>query len=240
MARRSRIFADVKAVALDGYGTVIDFTEPDFIVTMAEVAAAQGFNVDAADLWQRFLKASYDMRAEHHHDPVYTRYDEAWARQFEVCFAQLGIEADAWKAAEHLRERLATAPAFEEARGFVEELRRHYPVAMVSNADDDFLTRCLERNKLEFDVILTSEQAGAIKPNREIFDKAAERLQIPNAHIVYAGDNPIPDVLGPVRAGMKAVWVNRFGHRKPRGVPQPHLRVKSLTELLPKLAPPVG
>jgi 2-haloacid dehalogenase len=239
MVRRSRIFAGVRAIALDGYGTVIDFTEPDFIATMAEICADQGIEADAAQLWQRFLRASYDMRAEHHHDPVYTRYDEAWIRQFEVCFTALGLDANARRAADHLRTRLAEAPAFEEARPFIEAVRRHYPVAMVSNADDDFLTACLRRNKLEFDVILTSERARAIKPSRDIFDKTAAALQLPNAHVLYAGDNPIPDVLGPMRAGMKSVWVNRFGLRKPRGIPQPHLRVRSLTELLPRLVPPL-
>jgi len=44
-------------------------------------------------------------------------------------------------------------------------------------------------------------------------------------------------VLGPVRAGMKCAWVNRSGARRPRKVPPPNIRVRSLTELLPFLIP---
>jgi FMN phosphatase YigB (HAD superfamily) len=58
--------------------------------------------------------------------------------------------------------------------------------------------------------------------------------------VLYAGDNPIPDVLGPHRAGMVSVWVNRNGLRKPRNVPQPDLRVKSLAELTEVLMPARG
>jgi FMN phosphatase YigB (HAD superfamily) len=57
------------------------------------------------------------------------------------------------------------------------------------------------------------------------------------AHVLYVGDNPIPDVLGPVRAGMKCAWVNRNGMRKPRNVPHPNVRVRSLEELVSVLVP---
>jgi 2-haloacid dehalogenase len=224
-------FSGVRAVAFDGYGTLFDFTEPDFIGAMAEICGQQGLEADASDVWKRFLRSSLAMRSEHHRDPVYTRYHDAWRLQFERVFRQLRLAGDAQAAADHLRERLADAPAFEEAAAVLETLRSRYEVALLSNADDDFLTACLRRNKLEFDVVITSESAAAIKPNREIFDKLAEKLHMPAGDVLYAGDNPIPDVLGPLRAGMLAAWVNRGGYRRPRGVPEPHLRVRSLAEL---------
>jgi HAD superfamily hydrolase (TIGR01549 family) len=166
---------------------------------------------------------------------VYRRYDEAWAIQFERVFQQLKLAGDAWEAAAYFRSKLADAPAFEEARPFIEALRPHYTVAMLSNADDDFLHQCLGRNNLRFDAVISSEQAGAIKPHCAIFDHLATRLQTPHAHTLYIGDNPVPDVLGPKQAGMLAAWVNRSGFRKPRKVPQPDVRVRSLGELLPYL-----
>lgn len=222
----------VTAVGFDGYGTLFDFTEPDFVATMAEICGRQGLEADASEMWQRFLKASKALRVEHHCDPVYIRYHEAWRLQFERVFKQMRLVGDAAAATDHFRERLADAPAFEESGPVIEALRsKGYEVALLSNADDDFLSACLRRNKLEFDVVITSESARAIKPNREIFDKLAGALQTPPDEILYAGDNPIPDVLGPVRAGMLAAWVNRGGYRKPRNVPQPHVRVKTLAEL---------
>jgi 2-haloalkanoic acid dehalogenase type II len=234
------MFRDVEAVAFDAYGTLFNFTEPDFIATMAEICGQQGLEADAADLWRRFLRASYLMRSEHHEDPVYKRYDQAWADQFEHVFKRLGLRGDAWAAALHLKKRLAAAPVFDDAHPVIEALRPHYRLALLSNADDDFLGECMERNNLRFETVVSSEEAGAIKPNREIFEHLAARLGLPAEHILYVGDNPIPDVLGPKRAGMPTVWLNRNGFRKPRKVPYPDVRIRSLTEMIPLLVPTVA
>jgi 2-haloalkanoic acid dehalogenase type II len=232
-----KLVSEIEAVALDAYGTVINFTEPDFIVTMAEICAVQGLEADAAELWKRFLRASYLMRSEHHHDPVYKRYDQAWADQFEYVFKRMRLDGDAWAAALQFKAALAGAPAFPEAKPAIDALRPHFRLALLSNADDDFLNECLARNGLEFHTVVTSEQAEAIKPNAAIFEYLARKVDLPAERILYAGDNPIPDVLGPVRAGMKCAWVNRNGMRKPRNVPQPDVRVKSLEELAGLLVP---
>ncbi len=224
-------------MAFDGYGTIFNFTEPDFIVTMAEICAQQGLEADAADIWRRFLRAALAFRSENHHEPVYRRYDEAWAIQFERVFKQTRLPGDAWAAANHLKSRLAAAPAFDEAYPVIEAIQPHYRIALLSNADDDFLHECLERNGLHFDIVVTSEQAGAIKPDAAIFHYLAERLELPPEQVLYAGDNPVPDVLGPLRAGMVAAWVNRGGLRRPRKVPPPHVRVRSLRELQAVLVP---
>jgi 2-haloalkanoic acid dehalogenase type II len=243
MAGRSALrqaLQDVAAVAFDGYGTLFDFTEPDFVATMAEICGQQGLDADASDLWRRFLKASYLMRSEHHEDPVYKRYDQAWADQFEHVFKRLRLEGDAWAASMHLKRRLASAPVFEDVGDVVDALRPHYKLALLSNADDDFLSECMTRNGLEFETVVSSEQAGAIKPNPAIFQHLGRRLGLPVNRILYVGDNPIPDVLGPKRAGMPAAWINRNGFRKPRKVPPPDIRIRSLTEMVPLLVPRDG
>jgi 2-haloalkanoic acid dehalogenase type II len=171
------------------------------------------------------------MRSEHHADPVYKRYDRAWADQFEYVFKRLGLTGDPLEAALQFKAALAGADAFADAQPAIDALRPHYRLALLSNADDDFLGECLARNGLRFETVVTSEQAEAIKPNPAIFHYLADKLGVAPENVLYAGDNPIPDVLGPVRAGMKSVWVNRNGMRKPRNVPQPDVRVGSLEEL---------
>ncbi|MEX0800021.1 MAG: HAD-IA family hydrolase [Dehalococcoidia bacterium] len=229
--------ANIEAIAFDAYGTLFDFTEPDFIVAFAEICADQRLDADAADLWRRFLAAAFKFRSENHHDPIYTRYDEAWARQFEYVFRRLKLPGDPWAASHHLRERLATADAFAEVRPVLDALHSRYRLAVLSNSDDDFLHAALKRNDLDFDVVVTSEQAGAIKPNPAIFHHLAARLGLEPARILYVGDNPIPDVLGPRNAGMRVAWVVRTPQRRPSKVPPPDLRVRTLSELVPRLVP---
>lgn len=234
------LLGEIEAVAFDAYGTLINFTDPDFIAVMAEICARQGLQADAAALWQRFLRVAYLQRAENHHSPLFRRYQEAWTSQFQRVFRQLHLPGDPEDAALFLKDRLATATAFEETYPVIEALRPHYRLAVLSNADDDFLTACLERNNLRFETVVTSEQAGAIKPDPAIFRHLAERLGLPPERILYAGDNPLPDVLGPRQAGLRVAWVNRRGLRRPRRVPPPDIRVRFLQELLPLLVPRCG
>jgi 2-haloalkanoic acid dehalogenase type II len=204
---------------------------------MAEICADQDLEADAAEVWRRFLRAAYLQRAETHDEPVYHTYEEAWANQFERVFKLLRLPGDPEKASLHLKERLTGAPAFDDALAAIQALEEHYPIAVLSNADNDFLHACLERNGLKFDTVISSEDAGAIKPHPDIFHFLARKLNEPVGRILYAGDNPIPDVLGPSRAGMKVAWVNRTGMRKPRKVPYPDIRVESLTDLVRILTP---
>jgi 2-haloacid dehalogenase len=229
----------IEAVTFDAYGTLLDFSEPDFIVTMAEICGQQGLEADAAEVWRRFLRASYELRYEHHHEPRYTLYYDAWVTQFEMVFKRMRLPGSAEDAADHFKARLASASAFAEAHDVIEALRPHYRLALLSNADDDFLTEALRRNGLEFDIVVTSEQAGAIKPDPAIFLHLAKRMGLAPEAVLYAGYNPVPDVLGPSRAGVRSAWVNRNGMRRPRRVPPPDIRVKSLTELAQKLVPAV-
>ena len=227
--------ANIEAVAFDCYGTVIDFGEPQFITAIAEICQFQGLAADPVDLWRRFLRAAKAIHPETTDQPVYRRYDEAWALQFQIVFRQLGHEGDGWQAALCLKEKLAQAPAFLEATQFIDALRPRYHVALLSNADDDFLQRCLERNDLHFDTIVSSERAGALKPDPAIFHHLSASLNLEPERILYVGDSPIPDVLGGRQAGLRVAWVNRYGYRRPRSVPPPDVKVGSLRELAPFL-----
>ena len=204
---------------------------------MAEICAEQRLAADAAEVWRRFLRAAYLQRAETHDEPVYHTYQEAWANQFDRVFKLLKLRGDPNAASLHLKKRLTEAPAFDDALFAIDALQPHYAIALLSNADNDFLHACLARNGLRFKTVVSSEDARAIKPHPDIFRFLARQISVAPQNILYAGDNPIPDILGPSRAGMKVAWVNRNGMRKPRNVPYPDIRVRSLTELVRILIP---
>lgn len=57
-----------------------------------------------------------------------------------------------------------------------------------------------------FDVILISEAEGISKPDRRIFQRALDRLEVSPAQAVFVGDHPEVDVAGARSAGMRAIW----------------------------------
>ena len=225
----------IRAVAFDGYGTLIEFTVPHFLAVMKELIHAHGVDVDPQALWDRFVEAAKAVRGENHHEPVYRRYEDAWTLQFERAARDLGFQGDGRLAAAHLKRELSEADVFAEVPSVLAALRGRYRLAVLSNADNDFLLACLARNGLEFETVVTSEMVGAIKPDPRIFHYLAEVLALPREQILYVGDWPMPDILGARRAGVPVAWLNRHGHTLPPDMPAPDLEVASLTELLPIL-----
>jgi 2-haloalkanoic acid dehalogenase type II len=225
----------IRAVAFDCYGTIIRFTTSDFVRTMDEIARAQGLEVESEALWDRFVEAALVFRGENVAKPTYRRYDEAWAFQFERATRDLGFESDGALAALRLKEKLSEAEAYADVAEVVEALRGRYRLSILSNADDDFLHACLARNGLQFDVVISSEVAQALKPDPAIFAHLAGVLGLERHEILYVGDNPMPDIVGARRAGVPVAWLNRSGRPLPDDVPEPDLQVSSLCDLLTAL-----
>lgn len=60
----------------------------------------------------------------------------------------------------------------------------------------------------KFDVVMTSEETGLVKPDRASFDLLARRLGQPNNQILYVGNSEAYDVRGALGAGMRAALIS--------------------------------
>jgi putative hydrolase of the HAD superfamily len=56
------------------------------------------------------------------------------------------------------------------------------------------------------DVILGTEEIGALKPSVFPFNVLAERLNVPASQVLYIGNSHKYDIVGSKNAGMKAAW----------------------------------
>nr|WP_273840688.1 HAD-IA family hydrolase [Halalkalibacter alkalisediminis] len=68
------------------------------------------------------------------------------------------------------------------------------------------------------------------KPSKKIFELAAEKANMPIKNCYYVGDNLQIDALASRNAGMKGIWLNWKGHKRPTVV-----TIRSLTELESRL-----
>jgi putative hydrolase of the HAD superfamily len=64
-------------------------------------------------------------------------------------------------------------------------------------------------------LLVTSEETGSCKPDARIFHAALERAGAGTDEAVMFGDSWMTDIEGALRAGVRAVWFNRFGARRP-------------------------
>jgi 2-haloacid dehalogenase len=89
---------------------------------------------------------------------------------------------------------------------------------------------------VEFDQIITAQQAQAYKPSLKMFELALRRVGVPAHRILHVGQSLYHDVLPAQSLGLATVWVNRPSARKGVGAvkavdAQPDLQVSSLAEL---------
>jgi 2-haloacid dehalogenase len=244
-----------RVIAFDCYGTLVDFGDPGFLRAYDEVCRLQGLPCDGAALWDKWMDIwrrrarepgggesppngpmlVVEGRPLNGPPPAFCPYREEWPAHFAQAFSELCLRGDPEAAYQHVRRRLAEAAAFPEARTVIDGLRSRYGVALLSNADDDFLLPCLESNGLAFETVVSSESARVYKPHEAIFHGLADELGRKPAEIVYVGDSHFADVLGAKHAGLRVAWLNREGRPLPEGVPRPDLEVRSLSELAPLL-----
>lgn len=69
-----------------------------------------------------------------------------------------------------------------------------------------------------FEGVVSAGDVGVTKPDPRMFAAAVQRLGLPAAHVLHAGDNLELDVEGALAAGLQAAWVRRdLPGRAPEG-----------------------
>lgn len=122
--------------------------------------------------------------------------------------------------------------------GVVETLRalraRGLHLGLVSNIDDDQLEHLIDVAGLRgcFDSLLSSETAGACKPDPEIFAEALRRAGCAPAEALFVGDTLAQDIAGANRAGMRSVLLWHRDDKPPPADPAPHHVIRRIPELL--------
>lgn len=151
--------------------------------------------------------------------------------------ARLGVEDPALAAdlvTVYRQARRAAVRLFPEARAVLQTLHGWRPLVLVSNG-----RRCTRRDTLSalelepfFTTVIISEEVGVEKPDPRIFALALAACGVAPAEAVHIGDDPLADVLGAQRAGLRAVWLNRAGRPQPSDLPAPDLIARDLREVL--------
>lgn len=155
--------------------------------------------ITAEDLrWMRFSETLQD-QALRDKFPVLTSH-QAEALGKEIGDKYLQLYKYHWRLLDGANELLSA-------------LQGKYKLGVITNGFTD-----QQRGKLNqfgwtnrFHDVILSEEVGVMKPHREIFELAEQRLGTHGGECVYVGDNYISDVQGAKNAGWSAVWLNAGG-----------------------------
>lgn len=177
--------AALDAVTLDAFGTLVGLADP--VPTLAAALRARGIEREPERIRAAFEEEGryYRPRSLEGRDPT------TLARLRDDCAAVFlrALDADG----DAFGEEYAAALPFEALPGVHEAVARlralGLSLAVVANWDCD-LHRILPTLGIAIDVVVTSADAGAAKPDPRIFRAALERLGVPATRALHVGDSP--------------------------------------------------
>ena len=121
--------------------------------------------------------------------------------------------------------RLAFTPTKEESLGFVNaiakaapfddtveslaKLAEHFKLAIISNTDKDLIELTLQSIPTEFSKVLTAQELGAYKPNREMMQRAFDQISPNEKRVLHVAQSRFHDILPARELGLNTVWINR-------------------------------
>jgi putative hydrolase of the HAD superfamily len=193
-------FAELDAVTVDGYGTLVRIVDPVPALRQALVDRGIDCHPDAARAGFAAEVAYYRPNALLGRDP------ESLAELRLECARIFLAGAGADLPAASFVDSFMAAIVLEPIQGAFETVRalrsRGLEIAVVSNWDIG-LTEHLERLGVAslFTAIVTTAEAGAPKPEPPVFRLALERLGVEPSRALHVGDEP-GDEEGARAAGM--------------------------------------
>jgi pyrimidine 5'-nucleotidase len=120
--------------------------------------------------------------------------------------AALGVDLAHWIAWRDARVRPEEMLHRDERlRSFLEELRARYTLAVVTNNSIEMTRRTLKALGIDdlFDHVFTLEDMGLIKPDPEIYRRAAAAIGVPPEQCMSVGDRPHVDLQPAAAIGMR-------------------------------------
>ncbi|MFD0692499.1 HAD family hydrolase [Paenibacillus sp. GCM10027628] len=129
-------------------------------------------------------------------------------------------------------ESLQPDPAVIE---LLHRLKGRYQIGIITNGPHDMQGGKIERLGLKelfpSEQVWISNVVGMAKPDPRIYQLALDHFKVKAEETIFVGDSWEADVAGPIRVGMQAVWLNKYG-KTPKADIQPLAIVTKLHELI--------
>jgi len=215
-------------VSFDCYGTLVDW-ESGICGAVDEVLRSHGVRRSRGEILALFA----DIEPRVQTSETYLTYRCVLRRVMAEMGDALGIRCSATEL-DGLAESLADWPVFPEVREALTALQTRFRLAVISNVDDELFAGTAEALSVDFDAVVTAEQARSYKPSRHNFELAAARMGVETDAWLHVAESLFHDIGPANRMGIASVWVNRAGRgggtRRTDAVPD--LVVADLGELV--------
>ena len=195
-------FEKYGALTFDCYGTLIDW-EAGIADALRPVMRAHGIRVSDAELMDLYSEIERAGKSGE-----YRRYREVLRATVRGICTRLEF-VPSMSEIDCLAESLGSWQPFPDTVDALRRFQSRYRLCIVSNVDDDLFAGTARTLDVDFDYIVTAEQAGSYKPSHNNFALAIQRMGIPKERVLHVAESVKLDIEAAKSFGMDAVWVNR-------------------------------
>jgi 2-haloacid dehalogenase len=210
-------FSAFDALTFDCYGTLIDW-ESGILAALRPVVEA-----DDEVLLEAFARHEAALEAG-----PYLRYKDVLAGCLDALGQEFGFTpSDAQR--DTFGQSVRNWPAFPDSPAALKRLKQRFKLGVITNCDDDLFAASNEKLEVEFDWIVTAEQARGYKPRTENFAFAFERIDVPRERILHVAQSLFHDHVPAKALGMTSVWIDRRQGKAGTGATPPAEATPDLT-----------
>lgn len=222
-------FNRFEILTFDCYGTLVNW-EAGILPALHRILSAHGKSIDDATLLK--LYGDFELRSEQGAFRSYREVLESVVRQVATEFRFTPSPEEV----RSLPDSLATWKPWPDTVAALRQLKSRFRLAILSNVDDDLFAATQPQLGVDFDEVITAQQAQAYKPSLKLFELALSRIHAPAHRVLHVGQSIYHDVVPAQLLGLATVWVNRPSARPGVGAVKaaeatPDLTVSSLAEL---------
>jgi 2-haloacid dehalogenase len=200
-------FDDFEILTFDCYGTLIDW-ETGLWAALQPVLAEHRIAIAMDEALA--LYGALESEAERGPYRIYRMVLRTVLEGFGARLGFVPTEAEL----QHFAASVTDWPAFPDSAPALQALHTKYKLAVISNIDDDLFAASAQRLHVQFDWIITAQQAQSYKPSLHNFQMAFARIGVPPQKILHVAQSLYHDITPAKRLGLSTVWVNRR-HAKP-------------------------
>ena len=235
MERMDLLKREIRALAFDQYGTIVDMQKglTQAVTPFLKGKGWQGSPDSFVTWWRRthFENSMIDALIDRGHTPYRQIGHRAVAYVMDRC--KIGYTQDEVR---WLVSQIETLKPFPDVVPALETLRSAgYTLAILSNGDRDMLEAAGPHIGFAFDHVISVQEAGYFKPHWKTYAKAEEIIGEERASILFVANHAF-DCIGAKAYGFRAAFIDR--RKRPFG-DSPHvpdLIVTDFAELAAALA----
>ena len=201
-------------LTFDCYGTLIDW-EAGILAALRGPLSAHGIAAADEDVLGAFARHEAEIEAG-----PYRPYREVLGEVLAAMVGHFGAEASPEERAT-FGGSVADWPAFPDSAAALAALHERFKLGVITNCDDDLFAASQAKLGVEFDWVVSAQQAKRYKPNPRGFELMFERVGLPPSRILHVAQSLFHDHVPAKRLGLSTVWVNRRAGRAGSGATPP-------------------